>query len=58
MIAAIYDRTSIGQSGIGDEQKSIARQQEHARNYATRKRWTVLDEHVYVDDGISGAELC
>ena len=25
--------------------------------YAARKGWTVADEHVYVDDGISGAEF-
>jgi Resolvase, N terminal domain len=25
--------------------------------YATRKGWTVADEHVYSDDGISGAEF-
>ena len=30
----------------------------HARQYAARKGWTVVDEHVYVDDGISGAEFC
>jgi DNA invertase Pin-like site-specific DNA recombinase len=28
-----------------------------ARQYATRKGWIVADEHVYVDDGISGAEF-
>jgi site-specific DNA recombinase len=55
--AAIYTRKSTDQSGISDEQKSVARQVEHARAYATRKGWTVLDEHVYVDDGISGAEF-
>ena len=30
---------------------------EHARTYANRKGWRVLDDHVYVDDGISGAEF-
>jgi DNA invertase Pin-like site-specific DNA recombinase len=25
--------------------------------YAARKGWTVADEHIYVDDGISGAEF-
>ena len=57
MIAAIYARKSTEQTGIADEQKSVARQIEHARQYATRKGWTVADEHVYVDDGISGAEF-
>ena len=57
MTAAIYARKSTDQSGISDEQRSVARQVEHARAYATRKGWRVLDEHVYVDDGISGAEF-
>jgi site-specific DNA recombinase len=57
MIAAIYARKSTEQAGVADEQKSIARQSEHARTYAARKGWTVADEHVYVDDGISGAEF-
>ena len=57
MIAAIYARKSTDQTGVSDEQRSVARQVEHARAYAARKGWTVLDEHVYVDDGISGAEF-
>src|SRR5436190_13962825 len=57
MIAAIYARKSTDQSGVADEQKSVARQVEHARSYATGKGWMVADEHVYVDDGISGAEF-
>jgi site-specific DNA recombinase len=56
-IAAIYARKSTEQSGVSDDQKSIARQVEHARAYASRKGWIVADEHVYVDDGISGAEF-
>src|SRR5262245_18132333 len=55
--AAVYARKSTEQSGVSDEQKSVARQIEHARAYAMRKGWTVADEHVYVDDGISGAEF-
>jgi site-specific DNA recombinase len=57
MTAAIYARKSTDQSGVSDEQRSVARQVEHARAYAARKGWRVLDEHVYVDDGISGAEF-
>src|SRR5215470_17827457 len=57
MIAAIYARKSTDQTGVADEQKSVARQVEHARAYAARKGWIVADEHVYVDDGISGAEF-
>ena len=57
MVAAVYARKSNEQSGIADEQKSVARQIDHARQYAARKGWSVADEHVYVDDGISGAEF-
>ena len=54
MIAAIYARKSTDQN-ISDEEKSVTRQKEQARAYATRKGWTVADEHIYEDDGISGA---
>jgi site-specific DNA recombinase len=57
MIAAIYARKSTEQTGVADEQKSVARQIDHARAYATHKGWIVADAHVYVDDGISGAEF-
>jgi site-specific DNA recombinase len=57
MIAAIYARKSTDQSGVADEQKSVARQIEHARQYAIAKGWTVDDNYIYVDDGISGAEF-
>ena len=57
MNAAIYARKSTDQSGISDEQKSVARQVEHARSYAQRKGWIVDEGCVYVDDGISGAEF-
>src|SRR5262249_49289620 len=50
-------RKSTEQFGVTDDQKSVARQVEAARAYAARKGWLVLDEHVYVDDGISGAEF-
>ena len=56
MIAAIYARKSTEQN-VADDQKSVARQIERARAYATRKGWTVDDAYVYVDDGISGAEF-
>jgi len=56
LIAAIYARKSTGQNGISDEEKSVTRQVEHAKAYAAKKGWTVADEHIYVDDGISGAE--
>lgn len=57
MIAAVYCRTSTEQAGVADDQKSVARQIDHARQYAARKGWAVADAHVYEDDGISGAEF-
>src|SRR5262245_28461986 len=54
--SAIYARKSTDQN-VSDEEKSVTRQIEHARAYAARKGWTVADEHVYSDDGISGAEF-
>src|SRR5215203_604334 len=57
MIAAVYARKSTEQNGVADEQKSVTRQIEHARQYATRKGWTIEDGCIFVDDGISGAEF-
>ena len=57
LLAAIYARKSTDQTGVVDEQKSIARQIEHARAYAAKKGYRVLDDAVFVDDGISGAEF-
>src|SRR5437764_635533 len=55
--AAIYARKSTEQNGVAEDQKSVARQVEQARAFAARKGWSVTDDHVYVDDGISGAEF-
>jgi DNA invertase Pin-like site-specific DNA recombinase len=57
MIAAIYARKSTEQTGVVEEQKSVARQIEHAKDFARRKCWRVAAEHIYSDDGISGAEF-
>jgi hypothetical protein len=38
VIAAIYARKSTDQTGVADEQRSVARQIEHAKSYAARKR--------------------
>ena len=57
MIAAVYARKSTEQNGVGDEEKSVTRQIEHAKTYATKKGWIVAEDYVYVDDGISGAEF-
>ena len=37
MIAAIYAHKRTDQNGVSDEEKSVTRQVEHARAYATRK---------------------
>ena len=57
MICAFYARKSTEQIGVSDEEKSVTRQIEHAKAYAMRKGWTISDEHIFVDDGISGAEF-
>ena len=57
MRVAIYARKSTEQHGVSDEEKSVTRQIEHAKAYAGKKGWIALDEHVYVDDGIPGAEF-
>jgi DNA invertase Pin-like site-specific DNA recombinase len=56
MMAAIYARKSTEQH-VADDQKSVARQMAHAREYAQRKGWVVDEAHIYVDDGISEAEF-
>jgi len=55
--AAVYARKSTEQNGVADDAKSVTRQIEHARAYAEGKGWHVTTEHVYSDDGISGAEF-
>src|SRR5258706_6447435 len=57
MIAAIYARKSTEQKNVDDEQKSVARQVEHARAYAEKRGWTIDEDAIFVDDGISGAEF-
>jgi site-specific DNA recombinase len=57
MIAAIYARKSTEQNGIGDEEKSVTRQIEHAKAYAAKNSWVVVEDYIYMDDGISGAEF-
>jgi DNA invertase Pin-like site-specific DNA recombinase len=57
MIAAIYARKSTEQNGVADEARSVSRQVDHARAYASRKGWTVADEQIYIDDGVSSAEF-
>ena len=56
-VAAIYARKSTEQSGVSDEDRSVARQVDHARRYAASKGWTVDEGSIFADDGISGAEF-
>ena len=57
MRAAIYARKSTEQHGVSDEEKSVSRQIEHAKAYAINKGWSVSEKHIFIDDGISGAEF-
>jgi DNA invertase Pin-like site-specific DNA recombinase len=57
LLTAIYGRKSTDQAGVSEEQRSVTRQIEHARQYAAQHGWLVREEAVYVDDGISGAEF-
>jgi DNA invertase Pin-like site-specific DNA recombinase len=52
MIAAVYARKST-EPNVSEDAKSVTRQLEHARAFATERGWTILEE--YVDDGVSGA---
>ena len=56
MIAAIYARKSTEQNGADADAKSVQRQVDEALAFAEARGWTVLPEHIYTDDGISGAE--
>jgi DNA invertase Pin-like site-specific DNA recombinase len=56
-VAGVYARKSNDQTGVSDEDKSVRRQEDHARAYAVVNGWTVGDAYVYADDGISGAEF-
>src|SRR5258708_35114193 len=55
--AAIYARVSVERVGIAEEARSPARQVENGKAFAATQGWTVNDAHVYIDDGISGAEF-
>ena len=57
MRAAIYARKSTDQSGVSDNQKSVARQIDSARAFITAKGWSIDDAHVHSDDAKSGADV-
>jgi len=56
MTCAIYSRKSNDDSDKQVDNKSVTRQVEHAKAFASKHGWTVDDDHVYVDDNVSGAE--
>ncbi len=57
MIAAAYLRKSTTQDGRADEEKSVAFQREHITAFAVSRGWVLSEDHIFVDDGISGAEF-
>ncbi len=57
MRAAIYARKSTDEPGKAQEAKSVVQQVAVARAFAEKRGYTVVEEHVYVDDRISGAEF-
>jgi site-specific DNA recombinase len=57
MHAAIYVRKSTAQTGMSEDARSVERQKARALEYAGRHGWTVSPEHIFEDDGISGAEF-
>jgi site-specific DNA recombinase len=57
MIAAIYARKSNEQNDRDEADKSVTHQEERAREYIARKGWTLAEDHIYPDDGISGEEF-
>jgi site-specific DNA recombinase len=55
MRAAIYSRKSSDDDHRTKEDKSTAAQISEARKYAAKKGWAISEEHIFVDDGVSGA---
>jgi len=57
MIAAIYARKSNDEGDRAEEAKSCPRQIEHGRAFAAKHGWTVLEDCIWQDDGISGGTV-
>lgn len=55
--AAIYARRSKAQNDRVDEDKSVNQQVALAREFAEARGWQVAPAHIFIDDGISGAEF-
>ena len=56
MKAALYARKSTDDSDKHEDNRSVARQIERARAFCAARDWTVAEDHIYADDGVSGAE--
>jgi DNA invertase Pin-like site-specific DNA recombinase len=56
MRAAIYARKSTDDDR-SEENRSVTRQIERARQFAEARGWSVAEDWIFVDDGISGAEF-
>ena len=57
MRAAVYARKSTDDNDRNADNKSVTRQVERAKAYATARGWTVDEDCIFVDDGVSGAEF-
>jgi len=57
MRAAIYARKSTDDNDRNADNKSVTRQVERARQFIAERGWRVNEAHIYVGDGISGAEF-
>jgi len=57
MRAAIYARKSTDDNDRDADNKSVTRQVERVRQFIAERGWSVNEAHIYVDDGISGAEF-
>ena len=55
-VAAFYARKSTEQRDVADEQKSVERQIEGGKAFASRKGWRLPKALIYADDAVSGAE--
>jgi len=55
---ALYSRKSNEQYGVAEGDKSVTRQNDDGRAFvASKPDWTVVEDHVYIDDAVSGAEF-
>jgi DNA invertase Pin-like site-specific DNA recombinase len=52
--AVIYARRSVEQRDRAEESKIVTPQVKNTRAFAAKRGRTVLEEHIYIDDRISG----